>query len=193
MTKRLQIPIAGTTARNLKLGDRVLLSGQLVTARDALHRYLYDGGNCPVDLHDGVIYHCGPVVVPTNGTWTVKAAGPTTSIREEPYMRRLIGRLHLRAILGKGGMGPQTRKACAEHGCVYLHAVGGAGQVLAGAIERVADVHFLKEFGPSEAMWVLQVKNFPAVVTIDCRGRSLHKKIADLSRKNLRALLAEEF
>jgi len=191
--KQLRHPFSLTSVRSLRLGDRVLVSGLVATGRDRLHRHLYDSGTCPVDLHNGAIYHCGPSVVRNNGQWILKAAGPTTSIREEPYMPKIIAKHGLRVIIGKGGMGPDTQKACREHGCVYLNAVGGAAQILAASVREIRNVHFLKEFGPAEACWEFVIQDLPAVVTIDARGRSLHKKIADLSRRNLKKLLTRKF
>jgi len=188
-THRLEYPFALEQVRCLSVGDCVLVSGRIFTGRDRLHRFLAEGGKSPFNLRAGAIYHCGPVVIREKGQWVVRAAGPTTSIREEPYLPEIIRRHALRVIIGKGGMGEGTRKACAKYGCVYLHAVGGAAQVLADKIERVAGVHFLDEFGSAEAMWELVVRDFPVLVTMDARGRSLHERIAARSKRNLQHLL----
>jgi tartrate/fumarate subfamily iron-sulfur-dependent hydro-lyase beta chain len=185
MVKELQYPFVLEKVRDLKLGDRVKVSGRVFTGRDRLHKFLCEGGKCPVDLKDGALYHCGPVVLRKEGVWVVQAAGPTTSIREEPYMARIVAEHHVRVIIGKGGMGEATRKACGQHGCVYLHAVGGAAAVLADRIERVVNVHFLTEMGTTEALWELDVKELEAVVTMDARGRSLHNRIRAASRRAL--------
>jgi tartrate/fumarate subfamily iron-sulfur-dependent hydro-lyase beta chain len=190
MIRELQYPFTLEKIRELRVGDRVAVSGRVFTGRDRAHKYLADGGKCPVDLRDGALYHCGPVVMRKEDGWVVRAAGPTTSVRQEPYMARIIGEHHVRVIIGKGGMGEATRKACAQCGCVYLHAVGGAAAVLAGGIERVAGVHFLSEFGPTEAMWEFEVKGLEAVVTTDARGRSLHNRIRAASKRALRRLSA---
>ncbi|MBU4199847.1 MAG: FumA C-terminus/TtdB family hydratase beta subunit [Verrucomicrobia bacterium] len=189
MTKHLKYPFTRDQVRSLSVGDRVMLSGRIFTGRDRLHRFLAEGGQSPVDLKAGAIYHCGPVVIRQRGRWTVRAAGPTTSIREESYMPEIIRRHGLAVIIGKGGMGEGTRAACAKHGCVYLHAVGGAAQVLADKVERIGGVHFMKSFGSAEAMWELIVKDFPALVTMDALGRSLHERIAAESDRNLRKLM----
>ena len=167
------------------------LSGRIFTGRDRLHKYLFEGGRCPVDLKDGAIYHCGPVAVYDGGAWTVRAAGPTTSIRQEQYMAKIIRQHRVRAVIGKGGMGEGTRKACAQYGCVYLQAVGGAAALLAESIENVPGVHFAREFGAAEALWELNVSDLRAVVTIDTRGRSLHKRIETTSKRELRSLLGQ--
>ncbi len=190
MTKHLEYPFALEQVRRLSVGDRVLISGRIFTGRDRLHRFLAEGGRIPASLKGGAIYHCGPVVLREKGCWVVRAAGPTTSIREEPYLPEIIRRRGLAVIIGKGGMGAGTRKACAKYGCVYLHAVGGAAQFLADRITRVAGVHFLEKFGQAEAMWELEVRDFPALVTMDARGRSLHARIAARSSRNLRALVS---
>jgi tartrate/fumarate subfamily iron-sulfur-dependent hydro-lyase beta chain len=136
-------------------------------------------------------YHCGPAVMKKKGKWVVTAAGPTTSIREEPYQAGIIERLGVRAVIGKGGMGEKTRLACQKFGCVYLHAVGGAAQVLAECIKEVQDVHMLEKFGSPEAIWQLKVEDFPVVVTIDAHGSSLHKDIEAESQQKLGELYAK--
>lgn len=187
--KRLTLPLDATVVRQVAVGDRVLLSGTMFTARDAVHHYLAGGGACPCDLRNAVIYHCGPVVVRQGAGWRVTAAGPTTSSREEPYMAALISRYGIRGVIGKGGMGAATRQACREFGCLYLHAVGGAAQVLADAIRDVRGVHLLERFGAPEAMWELRVEDFPVVVTMDAHGQSLHDGVLSRSRAACAALL----
>lgn len=184
----LNTPLTEQAVRGLKAGDVVLLSGTVFTGRDAVHKYLHKGGDLPV-LKDQVIYHCGPVVLEEGKQYRVVAAGPTTSIREEPYQADVIQRYGIKAVIGKGGMGAKTLQACKEHGCVYLHAIGGAAQVYARCVESVGAV-YLKEFGSPEAVWELRVKDFPAVVTMDAHGRSLHQEVADTSKGNL-ALVAK--
>ena len=184
----LTAPFTEEKIRALKVGDEVLLSGWLFTGRDALHKYLHEGGKLPpgVSLQDGLLYHCGPVVVKDPaGQWKCVAAGPTTSIREEPYQGQIIRDFGLRAVIGKGGMGAGTLRACQDYGCVYLHAIGGAAQVLGECIQRVGSVHFLDEFGSPEAMWQFEIKDFPAVVTMDSHGRSLHQEVLAASQAEL--------
>ncbi len=179
MTK-LTFPFTEEKIRALKVGDEVLISGVIHTGRDAVHKYLHEGGTLPdgVSLRDGILYHCGPVMMKQDdGSYKCTAAGPTTSIREEPYQAQIIHDFGVRGVIGKGGMGDRTAAACKENGCVYLHAVGGAAQVLAECIKRVRNVFFLEKFGSPEAIWELEVEDFPAVVTIDAQGHSLHKEI----------------
>ena len=187
MTK-LSFPFSEEKIRALKVGDEVLISGVVFTGRDAVHKYLYEGGVLPpeVKLRDGILYHCGPVVMKDEqGNWKATAAGPTTSIREEPYQAQIIKEFGLRGVIGKGGMGDHTLAACKEYGCVYLHAVGGAAQVLAECIKKVRNVYMMEKFGAPEAIWEFEVENFPAVVTIDAHGNSLHKEIFAKSQVEL--------
>jgi fumarate hydratase class I len=186
--KRLEAPFTDEKIRQLKVGDEILISGIVFTGRDAVHKYLHEGGKLPpgVSLQNGIIYHCGPVVVKDEkNEWKVVAAGPTTSIREEPYQGQVIKEFGVRGVIGKGGMGDRTSAACKEFGCVYLHAIGGAAQVLAECITKVRNVYFLKEFGSPEAIWELEVKDFPVVVTMDSHGGSLHKEVFNSSAAEL--------
>lgn len=182
----LTTPLTEEQVRSLKVGDVVLLSGRAYTGRDAVHHHLMSH-EPPVDLRGGVIYHCGPVVAKEGSGWRVTAAGPTTSIREEPYQGDIIKRYGVRAVIGKGGMGAKTSAALKESGAVYLNAIGGAAQFYAKTIECVDDVSLL-EFGTPEAMWHLVVKDFPAIVTMDAHGNSLHKDVEQESAKELAAM-----
>jgi fumarate hydratase class I len=190
---RLTAPISEEQIRSLRVGDVVLLSGRVFTGRDAVHAYLMKN-DPPVDLRGSVLYHCGPVVMKdtTGGGfdgWRVTAAGPTTSIREEPYQAEIIRRYGVRVVIGKGGMGAKTLAGLQASGAVYLNAVGGAAQFYARCIDRVADVSLL-QFGTPEAMWHLDVHDFPAIVTMDAHGHSLHKEIEQASGQQLEAVKA---
>lgn len=188
---RLQLPLSEADARRLKVGDEVALNGIMVTGRDEAHSWLISEKPDYVrDLLAGsVIYHCGPVVSKTGDEWKFVAAGPTTSIREEPYQADVIKEYKLRGVIGKGGMGAKTLAGLKESGAVYLHAIGGAATLLAQSVTKVKDVIKLEEFGVPEAMWVLEVKDFPAVVTMDSHGNSLHEKIKTASDKVARELI----
>lgn len=180
----LEAPITEEKIRSLKVGDVVRINGRMFTGRDAIHKHLSDH-DAPVDLDGQIIYHCGPVMLKDEeGNWHVKAAGPTTSIREEPYQGDIMKKFGIRAVMGKGGMGAKTLKALEEHGGVYLNAIGGAAQYYADCIKGVDGVD-LMEFGIPEAMWHLNVEGFTAVVTMDSHGNSLH---ADVEKSSLEKL-----
>lgn len=179
----LQTPVSEEQIRALKVGDVVVINGPMYTGRDALHKHLMDHDS-PVDLNGAVLYHCGPVMMKDDEGWHVKAAGPTTSIREEPYQGDIIKKFGIRAVVGKGGMGAKTLAALQEHGGVYLNAIGGAAQYYAETIKNVDGVDFM-EFGIPEAMWHLKVEGFAAIVTMDSHGNSLH---ADVEKNSLEKL-----
>jgi fumarate hydratase class I len=170
-------PLTEAQMRSLKVGDVALITGEMYTGRDNVHAYLMKNPP-PVDLHGAALYHCGPVMLQQDGKWTVKAAGPTTSIREEPYQAHVIREYGVRAVIGKGGMGAKTLAALKECGAVYLNGIGGAAQYYARTVEEVLGVN-LMEFGVPEAMWHIRVRNFAAIVTMDAHGNSLH---ADVER-----------
>jgi fumarate hydratase class I len=182
----LTAPFDEAAIRSLKVGDVVLLNGRMFTGRDSVHAYLTKN-DAPVDLQGAAIYHCGPVAVKDGDHWKMNAAGPTTSIREEPYQADVIRKFGLRVIIGKGGMGAKTLEALKECGAVYVSAIGGAAQYYARTIERVDGVS-LFEFGVPEALWHLHVKDFPVIVTMDSHGNSLHKDVEESSAKALAVL-----
>jgi fumarate hydratase class I len=183
----LRAPITEEQIRRLKVGDVVLISGPVFTGRDQVHAYLMKN-DPPVDLRGSVLYHCGPVVVKdTQGQWKVTAAGPTTSIREEPYQAEILKRYGVRVVVGKGGMGAKTLAGLKESGGVYLNGIGGAAQFYARCIDRVTGVS-LMQFGTPEAMWHLEVRDFPAIVTMDAHGNSLHKDVEQESGAVLETL-----
>ena len=189
----LRLPLTEEQVRELRVGTHLELTGRMLTGRDAAHKWLIDEHRDEVApfMEGTVIYHCGPVVRQhDDGSWEFVAAGPTTSIREEPYQDDVIGRYGLRGVIGKGGMGPKTLAGLGEHGAVYLHAIGGAAQVLAKAVKKVEKVFMLEEFGVPEALWVLDVERFPVVVTMDSHGGSLHTEVEETSQERFRELLA---
>ena len=183
---RLEAPLTEEAVRALHVGDVVLVSGPMFTGRDAVHAYLMKH-EPPVDLGGSVLYHCGPVVAKQDGAWRVTAAGPTTSIREEPYQGEIIKQYGVRAVIGKGGMGGKTLAAMKACGAVYLNAIGGAAQFYARAITQVTGVSLL-EFGTPEAMWHLVVHDFPAIVTMDAHGTSLHDQVESESGRHLETI-----
>ena len=180
----LQAPISEEQIRELQVGDVVKINGMMYTGRDAIHKYLSDH-DAPISLDGQIIYHCGPVMLKDDeGNWHVKAAGPTTSIREEPYQGDIMKKFGIRAVIGKGGMGQKTLAALKEHGGVYLNAIGGAAQYYADCIKSVEGVD-LMQFGIPEAMWHLNVEGFTAVVTMDSHGNSLHEEVEKSSLEKL--------
>ena len=182
----LQAPISDEQIRALEVGDVVLVSGLIYTGRDAVHAHLMKNPP-PVDLRGSVLYHCGPVVAREGDSWKVTAAGPTTSIREEPYQADILKKYGVRVVVGKGGMGAKTLAGLKEAGAVYLNAIGGAAQFYARCIDAVEGVS-LMEFGTPEAMWHLRVRDFPAIVTMDAHGNSLHKQVEEASGQVLDTL-----
>lgn len=207
--KSVNIPISDEVIRGLKVGEPVLLTGVMVTGRDAAHKWMVEtfikktrppqGDDLQVYeelkklLAGGVIYHCGPVVAGLDDkNYRFVAAGPTTSIREEPYQADVMKHFNVKAVIGKGGMGPKTLQGCAETPGVYLHAIGGAASFIAQSVQRVLGVYKL-EFGVPEAMWVIEVRDFPAVVTMDSHGGSQHAVVEQSSKKVLEELLAKPY
>ena len=205
--REIQLPISDETIRSLRVGDPVALSGVMITGRDTVHKWMADtfikktrppqGDDLAVYdairplLQGSLIYHCGPVVAGLDTKeYRFVAAGPTTSIREEPYQGDVMRHFNLKGVIGKGGMGAKTLAACKEVPGVYLHAIGGAASLIAQRVTRVLGVYKL-EFGVPEAMWVIEVKEFPVVVTMDAHGGSLHADVEAKSRTVLEGLLAK--
>jgi fumarate hydratase class I len=182
---RVRPPLTEAQAREIRVGDVVVIDGPIHTGRDEMHKYLIKNPS-PVDLNGHVIYHCGPVMLKdASGQWKVSAAGPTTSIREEPYEAEVMERCGIRGIIGKGGMGKRTLEALQKFGGVYLTAVGGAAQIYAEKLPRVDGVDLLDRFGIPEAMWHYQAEGFATVCTMDSHGGSLHAIIDEASRAEL--------
>lgn len=200
---RITLPASDGDIAGLKVGDTVYLSGIMLTARDVAHKYMVEEliqGDVPeserelyellrADLAGGALYHCGPVVRQTNGTYEFVSAGPTTSAREEVYEDHVIEHFGVKAIIGKGGMGPRTLKACQDHTAVYLHAIGGAGSLIAASVDEVLDVFKKDEWGAPEAFWRIRVTDFPTVVTMDSHGASIHEDVAAASKARYEELI----
>ncbi len=188
----VRLPLSLDDVLKLRAGDMVAISGTIVTGRDRVHKYLVEQrppkDAMPFDLAGAVLYHCGPVMRRLEEGYRAVAAGPTTSMRVEMYEAEIIERYGLRGIMGKGGMGERTRRALADNGCVYLHTLGGAAVYLADRIKKTLGVWMLEEFGPTEAMWIFEVEDFPAIVTMDCHGGDLHGEIEKKSRARFEEL-----
>ena len=197
--KRITTPISEAVIRELKVGDEILLSGRVVLSRDIGHKFMVENKPDWLKplLDEAVIYHCGPVVAhhedgPQGPFWSFVSAGPTTSIREEPYQATVLETYNVRGVIGKGGMGKKTSDALGRVGACYLHATGGAGALLAERVKRVVDVKMLEEFGSPEAFWVIEVEDFPLVVTMDSHGGSLHEAVAGASQARAKELMAQK-
>jgi len=205
--RNITIPINDNVIRELKVGDPVNLSGVMITGRDTVHKWMIEtfikktrpaqGDDLEVSaalkpiLNGGIIYHCGPVVSGLDSKqYKFVAAGPTTSIREEPYQADVMKHFNLKGVIGKGGMGAKTLKGCQEAPGVYFHAIGGAATLIAQTVTRVLGVYKM-EFGVPEAIWIIEVKDFPVVVTMDAHGKSLHEVVEQESGKVLSELLAK--
>jgi len=203
--KELTIPISVEDIRELHTGDTVGLTGIMATGRDAVHKWMIDtfirktsepqGDDLEVYekikpiFKESLIYHCGPVVSGLDtGDYKFVAAGPTTSIREEPYQSEVMHHFDMRGVIGKGGMGAKTLQACQDVPAVYFHAIGGAATLIAESVEEVVGVYKL-DFGVPEAIWVLNVKEFPVVVTMDSHGKSIHAEVEEASQAKLKELL----
>ena len=192
----LVYPFDKKSIRALKAGDAVSITGRIYTGRDKFHKFFADGGKLPVDIRDGALYHCGPVVVEDSHPssliphpYRVVAAGPTTSVRENPYEPDFIAKTGVRIIIGKGGMDARTLAAMKKHGCVYVQAVGGGGAIYADAVKKVAGVSMLREFGAAEAVWHLDVVDFRGVVAMDAHGNSLFDIVCQTSEAKLASLI----
>jgi len=208
--REITIPIEDDTIRSLHAGEPVTLTGIMMTGRDAVHKWMSEtfikktrepqGNDLQVYeeikkyLDRGVLYHCGPVVAGLDTkNYKFIAAGPTTSAREEPYQADVMKHFNIKGVIGKGGMGPKTLKGCEEVPGVYFHAIGGAASFLAQTVQKVLGVYKLEDFGVPEAMWVIEVKNFPVVVTMDSHGVSKHSTLDESSHKVLDELLAKPY
>ncbi len=194
MTIKINLPVSEADIRKLKIGDEVLLSGVMVTARDMAHKLMHEEAPDFIRpyLENSVIYHCGPVVSQdADGNWRFIAAGPTTSTREEPYQAGVIDEYKVRGVIGKGGMGDKTLAGLQKTGAVYFHAVGGLGTLLAKRVVKVQDVFKLEEFGSPEAFWIIEVEDFPVVVTMDSHGGSLHKQVLADSKEQFDRLMSK--
>ncbi len=172
---RITAPMTEETARSLRAGDRVLISGVVYTARDAAHKRIVEaletGGELPFDLEGQIIYYVGPC--PAKPGQALGSCGPTTSGRMDPYTPAILAR-GLRGMIGKGSRSPAVVEAMKEHGAVYFAAIGGAGALAAKRV-RKAELVAYEDLGP-EAVRRLEVEDFPAVVCIDTLGNNLYEE-----------------
>ncbi|MDG6219923.1 MAG: FumA C-terminus/TtdB family hydratase beta subunit [Candidatus Thermoplasmatota archaeon] len=190
MEHRMRTPLDREKVRGLEVGDIIYLSGRLWTARDEAHKIiLSEGLPKDMDIRDGAIYHCGPLVKKDGGQHVLLSAGPTTSMRMERYAPELVRRFGVSLVIGKGGMGEETRKALAETGAAYASFLGGGGALGAEKLV-VEDVLFLDRLGMAEAVWVLEAKDFgPLVVAMDSKGNCIYDEVKTGALKNMEGLL----
>lgn len=186
------LPLKETDIRSLRVGDVIWLTGHIFTARDMAHLKIRErfesNASLPKNFHGAALFHAGPVCLKQpDGLWHLNVIGPTTSIRMEPYAD-LVGKLGVRAILGKGGMGQYTLDACQKYGYVYLQAAPGCAAKLAQGIQSIYDVTWL-EMGMPEALWDLNAVEFgPLVVGMDTHQNSIYKQLREAAFQKLDAL-----
>jgi len=187
---KLHTPLKEQEIRKLNSGDLVELTGTIFLARDRVHKSLTEkiDEKFQAKLKNGVIYHCGPIAKKENGKWKILSAGPTTSTRMEEFEETMMEEYGIKAVIGKGGMKEKTLNALQNFGAIYLLAVGGTAALLAEKIVKVKNVFFLEEFGIPEALWEFEVKDFPLIVSMDSKGRSLHKEVLEESEKKLKEI-----
>ena len=197
MNKRIPLttPLSSDGVRKLRVNDIVILTGTIYTARDMAHlrlRELKENGKpLPEALEGSVIFHAGPVVKKADGGFNLLNIGPTTSIRMEPHSD-FLGRLGVRAIVGKGGLGDGSVQAFKKYGMVYLLAAPGCGVLHAQAVKQVKRVHWLEEMGMPEAIWVLEVKEWgPLIVGMDSEGASIFQTIKEEGLRKLDTLVKD--
>jgi fumarate hydratase subunit beta len=174
-TDKLTTPLSESDILEMRIGDKVLLSGVIYTARDAAHKkwcaLLERGESIPIDLSGATIYFAGPA--PAKPGRPIGSVGPTTSYRMDDYSPLVIEKTGIRAMIGKGDRGPAVVEAMTKHKCVYLAAGGGLGALLANCVVS-AEVVAYEELGP-EAVRCLTVADFPVIVAIDCHGGNLYE------------------
>ena len=174
MDKHINAPFTEETARELKSGDMVYISGTIYTARDAAHKRMYDslrkGEELPLDVKNNVIYYMGPS--PAREGRPIGSAGPTTASRMDKYAPELLD-LGLQGMIGKGKRTSEVKDAIVRNGAVYFAAIGGAGALLSKAIKS-SEVIAYDDLG-TEAIRKLEVVDFPAIVVIDSEGHNLYE------------------
>ena len=174
-TIRLQTPLKDGDVEKLRAGDKVLITGVILTGRDAAHKRLFDllqaGKPLPVDIRGQIIYYVGPA--PAKPGQPIGSAGPTTSGRMDVYSPKLM-EMGLKGMIGKGMRKKEVVEAMKKYRAVYFAATGGAGALLAKAIKK-AEVVAYEEMG-AEAIRKLEVEDFPAIVAQDCYGGNLYEE-----------------
>lgn len=183
----INLPATDEDVEKLNIGDTVYINGTVCTARDMAHlqmrELIENGKELPEKIAGGAIFHAGPVMKKDeNDQWKLRVIGPTTSIRMEPHAD-FMGRMGVKLIIGKGGMGEDSLAAFKKYKQAYLQAAPGCAVVLAAGIKDVKNVHWY-ENGMPEAMWVLEADKFgPFVVTMDCKGNSRYNDVKVKARE----------
>lgn len=193
----LTTPVKEEDIRKLEAGDLVYVTGTVITARDEAHLKALElheeGREPPVSFTGRGVFHCGPIMKKDDkGKWQVVAAGPTTSARMEIFQDNFIEVFKPALIIGKGGMGERTSKACQKYGCVYGAFTGGTALLAARGIKEVEDVFWLDELGMPECLWVYKVEKFgPMIITIDTHGANLTADVGVKVNKNRDRIMEE--
>ena len=176
--KILTTPVSAEDLKDIHIGDVVYLNGDLTTCRDVAHRRLVEEGRpLPVDVKDAAIFHAGPIIRPLeDDKFEMVSVGPTTSMRMEKFEYEFVQKSGVRVIVGKGGMGPNTERACKEFGAIHCVFPAGCAVVAATEVQRIVEHHW-DELGMPETLWCCKVKEFgPLIVSIDAEGRNLFEE-----------------
>lgn len=176
--KVLITPLTKADLADIQAGDIVYLDGDLMTCRDVAHRRVMEyGRELPYDIRGKAILHAGPIVRPTSdGGYEMVSVGPTTSMRMEKFEYDFTQRTGVRVIVGKGGMGPNTERACKEFGAIHCVFPAGCAVVAATEVLKIQEHHW-DELGMPETLWVCKVREFgPLIVSIDANGRNLFEE-----------------
>ena len=172
MEKKLSVPINNENLNDLKAGDVVYLTGNIITARDQAHKRIIEQG-APLEIEGAAIFHAGPIITENEGDYNMVAIGPTTSMRMNPYQSDVLD-MGVKIVIGKGGMDDNVREALIRNNALYVVATGGCAALYVDAVEKIESVDWL-DLGMPEAMWNLKVKDFgPLIVAMDGEGNSLY-------------------
>ena len=176
--KILTTPVSAEDLKDIHIGDVVYLNGDLTTCRDVAHRRLVEEGRpLPVDVKDAAIFHAGPIIRPLeDDKFEMVSVGPTTSMRMEKFEYEFVQKSGVRVIVGKGGMGPNTERACKEFGAIHCVFPAGNAVVAATEVEEIVAAEW-RDLGMPETLWNCRVKEFgPLIVSIDIKGNNLFEK-----------------
>lgn len=172
MEKNIKVPVKNEDLTDLKIGDVITLTGNIITARDQAHKRILEQG-APLDIEGVAIFHAGPIISKDENGYKMVAVGPTTSMRMNPYQSDVID-MGPKIVIGKGGMNDTVRKALVKNNALYVVATGGCAALYVDAVEEIESVDWL-DLGMPEAMWNLKVKDFgPLIVAMDSDGNSLY-------------------